>query len=75
MKVKDLRGWINSLPKGKDEHRIVFRNIKPIEDSENLIAEDYPIVASGIDDGNKEAFLCGQDSYKLMVDFHEEINN
>jgi hypothetical protein len=75
MKVRHLREWINSLPQEKDEHDLVFRKIKPIEDSENLIAEDHPISASGIDDETNEAFFCSEESYMLMVSDGEEINN
>ena len=75
MRVKHLREWINSLPQEIDEHDLVFRKIKPIEGTENLIAEDHPISASGIDDGTNEAFFCNEESYMLMMGDDEGINN
>jgi hypothetical protein len=65
MKIKDLRDWLDTLPRELDENDLVFRKI--IEgDSEYWKAHDKPIAACGIDEGNNEAYFCEEESYQAM---------
>lgn len=63
--IKEYREWINSIPSDFDDCQMVFREIEKL-DEDNLIAKDRPIVAVGIDDGTKEAYLCDGDSAKIL---------
>lgn len=46
-------------------YKVVFRTIKDL-DNEKWGAYDIPIAASGIDDGNKELYLCNEKSCQII---------
>ena len=43
----------------------MYRTIKEVDD-ENWGAYDIPITASGVDEGNKEVYLCNEKSAKIL---------
>ena len=66
MNLTQLKKWINELPEEElGNYKVVFRSIKEL-DSENWGAYDIPIAASGIDDGNKELYLCNEKSWQII---------
>jgi hypothetical protein len=66
MNLTQLKKWINELPEEElGNYNVVFRTIKEL-DTENWCAYDIPIVASGIDYGNKELYLCNEKSCKII---------
>ena len=66
MDLTQLKKWINELPEDElGKYSVVFRRIEILDD-ENWGAYDIPITASGIDDGNKELYVCGEESAKIL---------
>ncbi len=66
MNLIQLKKWINDLPEDElGEYNIVFRTINEL-DNEHWSAYDIPIYSSGIDDGNKELYLCDINSYQII---------
>lgn len=66
MDLIQLKKWINELPEEElGNYRVVFRTIKEL-DNDNWGAYDIPITASGIDEGNKELYLCGEKSAQIL---------
>jgi hypothetical protein len=66
MKIKDLKEWLESLPKEYHEYDLVFRKIEPSEVADHLLAYDEPIAACAIDVDNSEAYFCNEESYQLI---------
>jgi hypothetical protein len=66
MKIKDLKEWLESLPKEYHEYDLVFRNFKLSDVADHLLAHDEPIVACAIDITNNEAYFCNEESYQLI---------
>lgn len=66
MNLTDLKKWINNLPESElGNYEAVFRTIKEL-DNEYWFAYDIPIVAVGIDENNKELYLCDEESHKII---------
>lgn len=65
MDVKELKDWINKIPKTLDNNKVVFRTIKEL-DNDNWGALDISITACGIDEGNNEMYLCNEGSAKIL---------
>ena len=66
MDLKQLKQWVNSLPEEEmEKYSVVYRRVVE-EDSDNWGAYDIPLTASGVDDGNKEVYFCGEESAKIL---------
>jgi|AntRauTorcE11898_2_1112593.scaffolds.fasta_scaffold14941_2 hypothetical protein len=66
MDLMQLKVWVNSLPEEElKNYNVVYRTIKEVDD-ENWGAYDIPITASGVDEGNKEVYLCNEKSAKIL---------
>lgn len=73
MNLRQLKEWINELLEDElGEYSVVFRRIK-ILNKKYWSAYDIPITASGIDDGNKELYLCDEESAKIMEKDEKEL--
>ena len=68
MNLTHLKKWINELPEEElGNYNVVFRTIKEMDSTKNWAAYDIPIAASGIDDGNKNLYLCNEKSYQIIA--------
>ena len=67
MKIKDLREWLKIVPEEYDDCVLTNRDIQEIvDDDENLMAGDDPIVSCSIDTGTREACFYNQKSQNLL---------
>ena len=65
MKIKHLKGWLNSLPKENDECDVVFRKVIG-KNGDDMVAKDNSIDACGIDTDNNEAYLCDETTHNII---------
>lgn len=64
MILKDLREWLKIVPEEYDDCQLVYREIIPIPDSEDLMAGDDPITSATVDVGSREICFYNQKSYE-----------
>lgn len=77
MTVKDLKDWLEILPLEYDNNELVYRKFlkDEMKDSDVWAVKDIIITSCGIDDENKEAWMCNYDTYKQMVKYDENLKN
>lgn len=65
MKIKHLKGWLNTLSKEHDECEVVFRKVID-KDGNYMVAKDNSVDACGIDIDNNEAYLCDETTHNII---------
>jgi hypothetical protein len=74
MKLKDLREWLKVVPPEYDDCQLVFRDIIPMQGTDQLLAGDDPITSATIDVSSREACFYNQQSYDLIKDIDPDAD-